>query len=167
MPYLLRKIRKARWYKGSVAWLQKDLPQADALVDLSTKNNRLSVWLITDDKSNLNRIIAALACACETVSNLDYALIDIADLNDLGLQFDEVPGDSADDLANKMWHRDLIELSAKSVYDLVCSLHARATTERVTENQIKQLVKQGLQSSVLDRSRIRLKESALTTILSA
>ncbi len=45
MPLFLRKIRKAKWYKiNGAAWLPAGEFQADALSDLGTKDNTLSVW---------------------------------------------------------------------------------------------------------------------------
>jgi hypothetical protein len=45
---VLRKIRKSKWYKsGSVPWLEEGDLRADALSDLATKGNKLSVyWLM-------------------------------------------------------------------------------------------------------------------------
>ena len=58
-----------RWLRPD--WLAGDEVQADALVDLSTKDNELSVWLIENDKSNLEHVVTALAANCNTISNLD------------------------------------------------------------------------------------------------
>jgi hypothetical protein len=78
VPFVLRKIRKAKWYKHQkVAWLKAGELQADAIGDLYTENNALSMWLVTDDKSNLQRVAAALAANCEYLGNLDYALLKV------------------------------------------------------------------------------------------
>lgn len=50
MALVLRKIRKSKWYKsGSVPWLEEGDLRADALSDLATKGNKLSVYLVDGD----------------------------------------------------------------------------------------------------------------------
>ena len=50
MPCILRQIRKAKWYKHpNVPWLNEGELQADALADLITKDNTLSVWMLEDE----------------------------------------------------------------------------------------------------------------------
>jgi hypothetical protein len=119
MPFVLRKVRKAKWYKHeNVPWLKAGELQADALGDLYTENNTLSVWLVTNDKSNLQRIAAALAGNCEYLSNLDYALLNVELIADLNIKIVQKAGDSADDTANNSWHYDLTELSAMDLLAL-------------------------------------------------
>ena len=75
MAFILRKLdQKASFY--ALDWLEDDDTQADALWSLRTKGNQLSVWLIDDNKSNLKRVIAALAAGRDTLDKIDYALID-------------------------------------------------------------------------------------------
>jgi hypothetical protein len=72
MPFILRTIRKDRWYRiEDVPWLEEGDIHADPLADLNTKANELSVWLIEDDRSNLNRVVSALAATRTHISNLD------------------------------------------------------------------------------------------------
>jgi len=97
VPFVLRKIRKAKWYKHeNVPWLKVDELQADVLGDLYTENNALSVWLVTNDKSNLQRVAASLAANCEHLSNLDYALLNVELIADLNIKIVQKGGDSAD-----------------------------------------------------------------------
>jgi hypothetical protein len=49
---------------------------ADALSDLRTENNALSVWIIESDHASLNMALAALASNREKFDKLDYTLID-------------------------------------------------------------------------------------------
>lgn len=53
MAFLLRKIRKNRWYKEQIEWLPDGELQADPLSDLGTKSNELSVYHVVIDESNL------------------------------------------------------------------------------------------------------------------
>lgn len=75
MAFILRKLdRKASFYLPD--WLDEDDAQADALSSLRTKDNRLSVWRIDDDRGNLRRVVAALAAGRDFLDKLDYAVID-------------------------------------------------------------------------------------------
>lgn len=68
MPLILRKIEKGRWNSDpqAVPWLPPGEVQAQALLDLAPKDNGLSVWLIEEDRSNLDRVVAALAGVLRT-----------------------------------------------------------------------------------------------------
>lgn len=71
MARILRKIRKNRWYKTEeISWLPDNELQADALDDLRTKYNELSVYRIDENESNLDRVIAALATNTDNPSTL-------------------------------------------------------------------------------------------------
>ena len=77
MSFILRKIRKGRWHGSDVLkWLPANELPADSLVDLATKDNQLSIYIVEGDRSNLDRIIAALSANCDFISNFDYALLD-------------------------------------------------------------------------------------------
>lgn len=57
-----------------------------ALSSLRTKDNRLSVWRIDEDRGNLHRVVAALAAGRDFLDKLDYAVIDLQALDSLGIQ---------------------------------------------------------------------------------
>lgn len=62
MPTYLRKVRKARWHRNNnVGWLPAGELQADALGDLRTEDNKLSIWRIEGEDQNIHDIIAAIA----------------------------------------------------------------------------------------------------------
>jgi hypothetical protein len=134
------------------------------LLDLQPKGNKLSVWIVDDNRSNLPRIICALAANSESVSNIDYALLPEAALP-LDIKVDHTKGDSADDLMNSQCHRDLIELSIQRVMDLATSIGALGERGRVSEKHVAGLLEEGIQTGRLDRSRIRLKDSKSQTLL--
>lgn len=141
MPLVLRKIKKAKWYKnGVVSWLKEGELQADALTDLKTTNNRLSVWLVQDDKSNLDRIITALASKCEYSTNIDFALLDQSILEQLVIKWEKTIGDSHDDEINHISHLDLIELTARKLYQFAHKIKTNGTTTRYPEKKVINLV---------------------------
>ncbi|MCK4296647.1 MAG: hypothetical protein KAX28_08360 [Candidatus Marinimicrobia bacterium] len=143
MPLLLRKIRKSKWYL--LPWLSKGDLQADSIVDLSTKNNELSVWFIKDDKSNLERIITALAARCDYLSNFDYALFNPKILEEKNIKKRRSKGSSADDEANELWHLNLYELSALKILSLAQHIFNDGKIKRIQEKQIGKYINKGLQ----------------------
>jgi hypothetical protein len=134
VPFVLRKIRKAKWYKHQdVPWLREGELQADALSDFYTENNTLSIWLVTDDRLNLERIAAALAANRDVISNLDYTLLNVRLLDDLNIKIEPTRGDSSDQIANTSWHRDLIELSTLNLMGLANTILTKGERARYTD----------------------------------
>ncbi|MDR3614725.1 MAG: hypothetical protein P4L53_14295 [Candidatus Obscuribacterales bacterium] len=105
----------------------------------------------------MERIIAALAASCEALSNFDYALLNLSDVEELKLQFQAVSGETADDIANDQWHRDLIELSARKILELADSMQTKAQFQRLNEQSITRIVKESIERKTIDDSRINLK----------
>lgn len=150
MPLFLRKIRKAKWYSHiDLEWLVEGEIQADALGDLATKNNTLSVWNIEDDKSNLEEVITALATRFDSPSNLDFALIDKKYVVDMGLKVIPSKGDTYFLKANEHWHFHLTELTAQSILNLANIIMINGEKERYRESQIILLLKQAIQNKTI------------------
>ncbi len=163
MPLILRKIRKARWYKDSKSnfpWLlDEDIP-ADPLGDLATNNNELSVWQVEDDKSNLHGVVVALAANSDDISNLDYALFDQQLLNEINIAIKPSKGVSPDEIANLNWHSDLVELSARKLVDLAKAVLVNAEIKRIPEKEILHLLVQAVLSGQIERAKLRSKIGA-------
>lgn len=161
MPLVLRKIRKAKWYKSrSVPWLSESDLQADALVDLSSKGNTLSVFLINDQRTNLEQVVTALAANSNVIWDFEYALFSLEALSTLGIETEYSEGDTADIIVNG-WHCDLVELSSTKIMGLATIIRDAAEKETLTRKQVLRLVAQGMMAQQLDRSRIKLKEEEL------
>src|SRR5262249_54837104 len=154
VPLVLRKIRKARWLK--LPWLSVDEFQADALTDLTTKGNELSVWLVEDDRSNLPQIVTALAADCDTVSNFDYFLLRESALLRIGIKTIRSKGDSPDETANGRYHQDLIELSAEKILRLAAAIQSEAERSRFSERHVFGFLAQAFAIGQLDRAKVRL-----------
>ena len=98
MTFLLRKIRKNRWYKtDEMVWLSDGELPADSLSDLATQSNELSVYHISINESNLDRVIAALAANSGFLSNFDFAIFGDEIVSEIGIKIKKSPGDSPDD----------------------------------------------------------------------
>ena len=161
MPLLLRKISKPRWQK--LAWLEEGKAQADALRDLETKENKLSVWHVEDDKSNLRGVVTAIAATRDVASNFDYALFDQRLLTKLRVRIEKTVGDTYHKEANASWHRDIVELSAEKNAELANLIMEHGTRDRIGEIKVISLVKQAVTSGVIDVHPLkdRLKQKGL------
>jgi len=154
VPFVLRKIRKAKWYKHrGVPWLAQGDLQADALGDLQTSNNELSVYYIESNKSNLERVVTALAANRDFISNLDYALLDLEVLSELGIKTERRAGETPDAQVNT-WHIDLVELSAHKLMDLADAIYKHADKRRLQKKKLIQLIVKAVTSKCIDGTRL-------------
>jgi hypothetical protein len=135
---VLRLVRQSRWdWPTNLSWLEAgDIP-ADPLADFAgTVDNRLSVWLVADDRSNLRRVVAAMAANRDKLDKLDYVLFPLDHLAALGIKLLETPGDTPDQEANE-YHCDLVELSANDVVHLTKRVfHNREELARVDKSDV-------------------------------
>jgi hypothetical protein len=152
---LLRKITKPKWY--DTPWLGPGDVPADALIDLRTQNNELSVWHIEPDATNLDDVIAALAANnTDRVANLDYVLVDEEALAQLGIKTVKSPGASPHAHANSHWHRDLVELSGSRLLALAHEMKRRqAEHKRIQHATVRDILKAALQSGKLERESLK------------
>jgi hypothetical protein len=154
VPLLLRAIRKNRWYKSeAVAWLPEGEIQADPLGDLATSNNTLSVWQVEDDDSNLEKVITALASSRASISNLDYAVLNIDLLTETGIKIEINPGETPYELAN-VWHRDLIELTATKIVRLAETMMQNSHILRIPEKRVLDLIKDAVHNGQIDKTKL-------------
>jgi hypothetical protein len=104
---LLRTVREHRWYKEDARpFLEAGDVPADPIQDLNTQGHLLSVWQVADDRSNLERIVRAVAAGRGTLADMGWILFDSRRVIEAGI--DVVPniGESPDDGVNPL-HRDL------------------------------------------------------------
>jgi hypothetical protein len=148
MAYLLRKIRRNRWYKTEeTTWLAENDLQADALNDLGTKSNELSVY-------HINRVIAALAVNANNPSNIDFAIFSEDVVSAVGIKIKKSQGELPDEQVNG-WHSDLYELSALKLLNLATTIKAMAKIERKSPMQVFNIVADSLINGQIDRSKIK------------
>ena len=154
MPLLLRTIRKPRWY-GDMAWLEEGKAQADALRDLETRDNKLSVWHVEDDESNLQQVVAAVSCKRDQASNLDYALFDQDVLARISARIEHTVGETLHNEANARWHRHIVELSAEKTAELANIIMECGTRVRISEAKVVELIRQAVASGAVDVHALR------------
>jgi hypothetical protein len=161
MPILLRNVRENRWFKSQAApWLEKGDVPADPLGDLATKENRLSVWVVASDRSNLERIVRALAVSRDKIADMGYVLFDSDLLTDAGIDTLEESGQTPDAGANT-WHRDLIKLSGNKLVTLTRLILEKGESGTVLKKRLEQLVEEGIQQMELpEKCRTKIKPAA-------
>lgn len=154
MALVLRKLdRRAAFYRG----LGVDVGdvQADAISDLRTSKNALSVWQVNDDHTNIDRIVAALAAGRMNLDKLDYALIDAETLDELNIGIVQKRGRSLDDRANDLWHYDLTELTGTSLVNLAFMIQEKAMFVRVQKARIGSVIEASVRHGFIDSSRLK------------
>ena len=109
---LIRLISSiSKWDGSSVVNREDPSICGDAISDLRTSNNRLSVWKADSDE-DINDAIVALALNRDNVSKINYLLLEEEKLADIEIEIaDDQPGKAAgldETILGK--HRDLIEL---------------------------------------------------------
>ena len=111
-------------------WLPEGDLGADALLDLQTKGNKLSVWRVDDDESNRDQVITAIAANHDSSSNVDYVLLDERLFSQLGIRIEGSPGETPDEEANCQ-SCELVELSVYKLLYLVEAIR-KAERKRIT-----------------------------------
>ncbi len=139
---LLRKLRKKRHWDVK-DWLGTEDVQADVLKDFETVDNELSVYLVEHDRSNLERIVAALALNTDHVDIVDISLVDQAVLNKFHIEFNDAPGNTKDGQVNE-WHRNLVRLTARKVANLVGTIRTDGEIKRYVLSAVKETIRASL-----------------------
>jgi len=159
LALLLRIIRQARWLS---AWetldtediADNDVP-ADPVADLDTKQNKLSVYVVADDRSDLGRIVAALAANRPQLQKLDYALFDERTIPTISIKAQKTKGQTPDDGVNDK-HLDLVALTGLKLVALARAILDQAQIERKPPKDVAALIRTEAKSGALDMDRCKL-----------
>jgi hypothetical protein len=151
MSLCLRKLdRKSKWDDphGSEPWLgAKDL-RADALSDLQTEENKLSVWQLNEEIP-LPRILAALAALRDQAVKLDFIVFDSAILDELDIARDHANGNTHDAGVNGR-HIDLVQLNARKLSDFGARIRSARKVERYFPKQVVPLIQESVDRGFID-----------------
>lgn len=151
---LLRKIAsKGRWNKSKIPDLitrDDRLFTGDAISDLRTKSNTISVWHTPDlDDANLKPILATMALNCDKIDKIFFVALDESELIAKGLLFKPVRGlsNSVVDLNILDRHRDIYEVDywhlgilAEYIYKLIEENKVYSKTKTTLETWAKELI---------------------------
>ncbi len=129
-------------------WLQAGDVPADPLDNLATDQNKLSVYEVTGDQSQIERIAAAFAAGSndDKPKEFEFILFNQEILPELAIRLDSsepgVTGDSEVD----SWHRDLVELSADKLASLAKRLVPTAEPRIVMGKQVSAALEESVVS---------------------
>jgi hypothetical protein len=149
MAKLLRKVKQNRWYKTDAQPLLDigDVP-ADPLGDLSTSQNRLSVFQVDGDLAKIERIARALALGGQRLDDVGYVLFDASLLEKASIGLDPAEGATVDSAVNKC-HADLTNLTGHKLVALTRLILLEGESDTVLKKRIVELVREGLNSMEL------------------
>ncbi len=158
MRELLRKIdRKINWAKDGdfTKYLSADAAPADALQDLSTTENRLSIWRIEEDRTNLDRVLAAIVSGRDNLQKCDFIIFDSRHIEENGLEIEANPGGTLDSDANSKWHLNLTHLSATGLGRLANAMFAYGERHRRFERELIPLLRQSISSGYIQEAALK------------
>lgn len=156
---LIRMIGSIPRWDGSQKIERDDaLFTGDAIADLRTQGNTLSVWY-SKDGSDLNDILVALALSRSRIEKLCYVILDDDYITNLNISLDKKPG-LAPGLINKQIlekHRDLTDIDywrlgliAEHIYKRVKENHK----DVVTKFQLETLIRDYINNGIVDVSQL-------------
>lgn len=141
MAYFVRKISRAKWPDEEC---DVSVLNADAISDLRTTANTLSVWKI-DELDELDNAVLALSASSksERIETINVVWITEEEIKANGIDIDEdVPGDTViESLVSS--HRDLCNLSYSSIGQiskLIMQEIAHNNCKRYTKSQVKNVL---------------------------
>ena len=156
----MRMTRQARWLKyPGLNWLPQNEIQGDALRDLQSEDNRLSVYRV-ESKEDTERVVIALAANRDNLANMDYAVFDEAMLMSIDMTIAQQAGETPDEKVNKL-HYDLKNLTVGRLAQLAAVVSA-GEHERIPRKDIRDRLRRAVRTGTLDRGS--LKPQLLETI---
>ena len=156
MSLLLRKIRRLRWIgENTPHWVSSDDLPAAPLTDLNAVDNTLSVWSVTEDRSNLEDVLAALASNCDNLTHIDYALFSEKAVAESGLSLRRTEGGTPHSRANG-WHREIVQVTAKKLVALAKAIYDnRQQVERRDRTEIRRLLLEAASDGWINLSTLK------------
>ena len=144
--------RQSRWLKHPEwQWLTQGELQSDALLDLQTRDNRLSLFRVESEQET-EQVVVALAATKQNLANLDYAVFDQTQLSDTQISVRQEDGDTPDMQVNKR-HYDISELTVSKLA-ILAQIISDGTHCRVPRKTIELRLKDAVRAGILDRARV-------------
>ena len=158
MPKCVRKLigNRRLWdppAPGEEVWLSPDDLRADALRDLATDNNSLSIFEIGPQIS-VDRILAALGSNGAYIPVVDFVVFDLAILGELGISHERVNGATQDAAVNGQ-HLNLVQLTAKTLAEFGARIRVAGTVERYAKKHVVRLINQSVAQGFLDPNGLK------------
>ncbi|PIB31277.1 hypothetical protein BFP78_12295 [Gaetbulibacter sp. 5U11] len=162
MPYLVRRISRAKWDNEEFNYLENNNPPADAITScLRTFNNELSTWLI-DNLEDLNQAILCLVTGSkqENINTIQLIYFDIEEVEKRGLVLEKTPGDTViEELKDS--HFDIKDLNYDSLgifKDIVLDCLRKDYCKTITRKSLKEILTDSVnKTKILDKSLLNEK----------
>ena len=170
MKYYVRKITLSKYPKPPATSYEILSLRADAVADIRTFNDGLSIWEIeSNSEESINEAVLALVTSSkqEKFDKIDVVVFSEDDITSKGLSFESNDGDTAVyDLRNT--HQNIVGLtyeSLSSVLEIISDITIKAQHTRRTAKQVETLIKNNftrinLDSFVHEDIRNRINELA-------
>lgn len=156
MAFLLRGIGNKAWWDKSrddFSWLGEDDLIADVLKSLSTVDGALSTYIIDDEKTTIDRVVAALASGRTKIENFDYMLVP-ADVVLTNFQSDNTTGKTPDSEVNG-WHLDIVHLTPAKLFRLAYILrNHKESLSRMPKPNVKSALQTSKNRGFLDMEKV-------------
>ena len=152
MAKFLRVVRKRRWYRPSnLAWLRPGEIQGDALIDLKTSDNCLSVYRV-ENEDDVSQVTTALAANRENLCHLDYVIFNDDGLRSTGIRIAQSNGTTPNPEVNHL-HYHLCELTIRRIFNLAYTV-SNGVLDRIPEGTVKARLRRGIQDQILDEDKM-------------
>ncbi|MHC5054370.1 MAG: hypothetical protein ACYTKD_06595 [Planctomycetota bacterium] len=162
MSLVFRGVRKSKW-QTPPRWFAGEGVYADLLNDLRTRNNKLSLWRVAEDRSDLDDVIAALATTKDEPSNIDYAVFPEACVDCLGISVEEAPGEAHLQDVNAK-HFNLVEMTGEAVLALAGEIRKAADFGRKMKKDVLGFLRIAVAEGRLDPGKLGGKVKALVVV---
>lgn len=159
MALVFREVNNIMWWDfmrtSAESWLAQNELRGDALKSLASKDNTLSVYLLSnEDGESLERVITAFAAQRPKLSTVDFALLEASHLETNGFVLETLEGNTPDPVVNT-WHRDLVRLSGARILQLANGLQRDAVFCRRRRAAVKQMIRHGIDAGWIDKTRMQ------------
>lgn len=151
MPFLVRKINKAKWMQNDI--ISGHDVSADAITNcMKTSQNALSTWEITHEDDVANAVLAIVA-GHQYLDTIDVVLLDPIWLKNMGINLKSSPGNTpVKELVNN--HIDICNLtyhSLGSVAENIVRSFKEEKIKRYTRGDIKRLLSDAVKAGRLEK----------------
>jgi len=118
-------------------------------------DSALSVWLVEDDQSNLERVVGVVAAGRRHVDKFDYALVEESAIRGLGIEIQRSPEACPDEEASRRWHHNVIRLTATNLNAIVQLIRSEGRVERVLKPRVEAIIRNGMDSGQINPARLQ------------
>lgn len=162
--YYLRKLNsRVDWtdFTGendyhNLDWIKyaNDFPAQGLSKNFKTTNNVLSLFIVKNDLSNLNRVLAAIASTRKYTAHIDYTLIPVKEINHRRFNIIQTTGQTPDSVVNTEYHRDFIEITGFQLARFAKIILDNDNFGRKREQPIIELIIQNIGDGKLDKNKL-------------